>query len=293
MDNRKYEALLLVAEHGSITRASEIMGYTQSGITQMINSLEKDLGIKLLTRTNKGAVLTNAGKRLLPYMRQENKWENHIRQECANMRGLETGSVTVGCLSSISAAWMPDILKHFAEKHPGIKVYMREAESEAIEELLLGGRIDVAITELKKKKAYEAKTLRQDEIFAILPHGHELANRETLTLKELTSYPFISYSTGDAGADDPGFPESVTNNRYRSNVMYSCKNDFTALEMVNSGLGISICGELMLSNHNVDNVIVPLDPPLYRTLGIATRAHETPLPATQVFIRCVEEITAL
>jgi DNA-binding transcriptional LysR family regulator len=292
MDNRKYEALLLVAEHGSITRASEIMGYTQSGITQMINSLEKDLGIKLLTRTNKGAVLTNAGKRLLPYMRQENKWENHIRQECANMRGLETGSVTVGCLSSISAAWMPDILKHFAEKHPGIRVYMREAESEAIEEMLLTGRIDVAITELKNQKTYDSRTLRRDEIFAILPREHELADRQRVSLRELTKYPFISYSTGNAGVDEPGFPEVVTNNRYRFNVMYSCKNDFTALEMVNKGLGISICGELMLSNHNVDNARIPLDPPLYRILGIAIRNHETPLPATQIFIQCVEEVTA-
>jgi DNA-binding transcriptional LysR family regulator len=73
--------------------------------------------------------------------------------------------------------------------------------------------------------------------------------------------------------------------------MYSCKNDFTALEMVEKGLGISICGELMLSNYSMDNVRIPLDPPLYRILGIAIRNHETPLPATQMFIRCVEEIT--
>ncbi|OLR53529.1 hypothetical protein BHK98_00050 [Hornefia porci] len=101
MDNRKYEALINIAETGSITQAAERMGYTQSGITQMINSLERELGVRLLRRTNKGANLTQNGLTLLPYMREEHRWERTIRQECDRMSGKETGTVTVGCLSSM------------------------------------------------------------------------------------------------------------------------------------------------------------------------------------------------
>ena len=97
MDNRKYEALITISETGSITNAAERMGYTQFGITQMINSLKKELGVKLLTRTNKGVFLTPHGTELLPLMREEFRWERTIRQEYDRMTGKETGTVTIGC----------------------------------------------------------------------------------------------------------------------------------------------------------------------------------------------------
>ena len=80
MDNKKYEAIIHIAENGSITKTAEEMGYTQSGVTQMINSLEEELGLKLLVRTNKGATLTNAGNTLLHYMHNQgySQWHHNV-----------------------------------------------------------------------------------------------------------------------------------------------------------------------------------------------------------------------
>jgi len=288
MDNRKYEALINIAETGSITNAAERMGYTQSGITQMINSLEKELGVKLLTRTNKGAILTPNGEELLPLMREEFRWERTIQQECDRMTGKETGSVTVGCLSSISTAWMPGILETFAKKYPNIKIKMVENEAPSLERKLLNGRIDVAIMEVDKKKAYVSKVLLKDEIFAILPQHHELAGEKRISLEELIKYPFISYATGDT-ASIQGWPENRVP-QAKLNVMYACKNDLTAIQMVKHNLGVSIAGNLMLSSYEAGTVNIPLDPPMYRFLGVATRAGEKALPATQSFINTVFDV---
>jgi DNA-binding transcriptional LysR family regulator len=292
MDNRKYEALLHISENGSITKTADELGYTQSGVTQMINSLEKELGIRLLIRTNKGVMLTSNAQLLLPYMREEHRWESRIRQECDRLTGRETGTVVVGCLSSISTAWMPTILEIFAKKYPSIRIHMRENEAPELERMLLSGRIDIAITELASGRGYESKELIKDEIMAVVPPGHVLASRKRISLEELQKYPFVSYSTGDAGAVDFGWPDIATGHRFKWNTMYSCKDDMTAIHMVKHNLGVTIAGSVMLSNYPDETVNISLVPQMFRSLGIAIRSRKDMLPATRSFINCMMDVTS-
>lgn len=290
MDNKKYEALIHIAETGSITLTAELMGYTQSGITQMINSLERDLGVKLLTRTNKGTNLTAHGEKLLPLMREEHRCERNIRQECDRIAGKETGTVTVGCLASIGAAWMPTILQKFTHSYPDIKIDMLEYEAPDLERMLSSGRIDLAVIEIEEKKNYDARILYQDEIFAVVPENHELAKRDSIPLDELARYPFISYATGESHAAEIGWPHLVASNKIQFNTMYSCNNDLTALEMVRRNLGVTLFGNLILGCYPQNNVkAISLDPPKFRSLGIAVRSGEEALPATRSFINCIIE----
>ena len=290
MDNKKYEALIHIAETGSITQTATIMGYTQSGITQMINSMEKELGVRLLTRTNKGAQLTNYGKKLLPFMREENLWEKRIRQECDRMTGKETGTVTVGCLSSISTSWMPTILEAFAARYPNIHIHMLENEAPELELMLMSGQIDAALMEIGENNAYNSEILVRDEIFVIVPEKHPLAGRTGIPISELKNYPFISYATGASFRSDHGGPEQTLGGRIELNSMYTCKNDFTAIEMVRHNLGITIAGDLMVGTQHEGVARISLDPPMFRTLGIATRGGSDMLPATKRFLKCVTDV---
>ncbi len=292
MDNRKYEALLHISENGSITRTADELGYTQSGVTQMVNSLEKELGIQLLIRTNKGVALTRNAQNLIPYMREEHKWESRIRQECDRLTGRETGTVTVGCLSSISTAWMPTILEDFAKKYPNIRIYMRENEAPELERMLLSGIIDIAVTELSQDRSYESKELYRDEILAVVPRGHVLAGRNAVSLEELQKYPFVSYSTGDAGTNDFGWPDIATGYKIKWNTMYSCKDDMTAIHMVKHNLGVTLAGSVMLSNYPDETVNISLKPQLFRSLGIAILSKKDMLPSTRLFINCMMDVTS-
>lgn len=290
MDNRKYEALIWIAKTGSITQTAEQMGYTQSGITQMISSLERELGIRLLTRTNKGATLTEAGRRLLPLMQEENHWENHIRQEASRMLGMETGTITVGCLSSISAAWMPTILENFALDYPNIHIHMRENEAPELERLLMEGQIDAAIAEIQDSKSLNVTPLLDDEILAVLPTKHPLSARESVSLEELTEYPFISYSTGGSSDQYRGWPEHTLGSRIRLDARYSCTSDFSAIQMVSHNLGVTVASRLMLNNYPTVTTNIPLFPALQRSIGIGVRAGQPALPAARSFINYVVQI---
>ena len=257
MDNKKYEAFLTISETGSITRAADIMGYTQSGLTQMIKNLEAELGLTLLTRTNRGVSLTNNGRRLLPFIREEQHAEERIRQECAAIAGVHSGKLTVGCLASVSESWMPAVLEKLARQYPDIKFSMQELESPAIRDMLAEGRLDIGICEIENESTFRCIPLLKDDIFAIVPPDHPLTRQKKVTIRELAEYPFISFAIGETSLDAPGWPEMMLKQAVRLNIAYSCKDNLTVLKMISHHLGVTVSSSLILSNYESD--VVSLD----------------------------------
>ena len=86
MDTKKTKALLLALERGSLTAAAEELGYTQSGLTHMMNSLEDELGIRLLIRSKGGVKLSPAGEILLPRLRELTACAEELEREIEVLR---------------------------------------------------------------------------------------------------------------------------------------------------------------------------------------------------------------
>ena len=70
MDAKKLEILMTAVDLGSFSRASEVVGYTQSGLTHLVNSLEREIGFPLIVRSHNGISLTEQGRDLMPDIRQ-------------------------------------------------------------------------------------------------------------------------------------------------------------------------------------------------------------------------------
>ena len=115
MDRIKCEALLLAAEGGSMTHAANVLGYTQPGVTRMIDSLEEELGFSLLVRTKKGVSLTPNGMQMLPLFRELVRAHRMAEETGASISGILSGVLTVGCYWSVSAMLLPDILILFSD----------------------------------------------------------------------------------------------------------------------------------------------------------------------------------
>ena len=103
----RYIALQKIIEVGSFTKAAEALGYTQSSISQMIASLENELSIKLLTRSRTGVKLTIEGAELYPFIERSIIQYRAMQEKANEIRGLETGIIRVGTISSITCHWMP------------------------------------------------------------------------------------------------------------------------------------------------------------------------------------------
>ena len=144
MESKKLEALLMAVDLGSFTKAAEVLGYTQSGLTHMMNSLEKEVGFTLLERGRSGVRLTEECERIAPAVReflQANARLDSVIEQVASSR---TEIIRVSAYASIAMHWMPEILYRFRRVCPNIDVDLRMVDN-AIEpfELLEKWETDV------------------------------------------------------------------------------------------------------------------------------------------------------
>ena len=96
MDHIKCEAYLTAMEKGSLTAAGKQLGYTQSGITRMVHSLEEELGFPLFTRTKKGVTPTANGVVMIPAFRKIVQAQKHALEISTDICGITNGALTIG-----------------------------------------------------------------------------------------------------------------------------------------------------------------------------------------------------
>ena len=103
----RYIAFLKAFERNSFSDAARDLGYTQSAVSQMIKSLEEELGVTLLVRSRSGVALTYEGRHLLPYIRDTVNAYRMLQSQAAGFSGLEQGTIRLGTFTSVSSFLLP------------------------------------------------------------------------------------------------------------------------------------------------------------------------------------------
>ncbi len=281
----RYLALQKIIETGSFTKAAEALGYTQSSISQMIASLESELAIKLLTRSRTGVRLTIEGAELYPFI------ERSINQYCAmqakanEIKGLETGIIRVGTISSITCHWMPQLIKGFKQLYPQVQFLFHQGDYTLIPEWIKTGAVDFgfitppAVTDLK------TIPIKTGAMLAILPQAHPLAKNKSITLKELTKEPFILLEEGRYNEPLNAFRAAGL----EPDIKYTIHDDYAIMTMVEAGLGVSILAELVLRRTSFNIACLPVDPPVKRELAIGYKDMDSLPVASKYFIEYLKE----
>lgn len=122
MDAKKIQILLDTLKAGSFLKAADSLGYTPSGLTHMMDSLEKDIGITVLKRGRFGICLTAEGERLLPLFVDFAVAEQKIRNEVRNLKNQKQEIIRVGAYASIARNWLPSLLSGFYLNHPKVSI---------------------------------------------------------------------------------------------------------------------------------------------------------------------------
>ena len=144
MDSKKLEILVTAADLGSFTRASEVVGYTQSGLTHMMDALEREIGLPLLRRTHSGIQLTEYGTKLMPEIRAFLRANANLENQIAALKEQAKTTIRIAAYASVAMHWMPEILYRFRRLCPDVDVDLRMVDH-ALEpfELLDAGKTDV------------------------------------------------------------------------------------------------------------------------------------------------------
>ena len=122
MNISKYKVLLSAVDMGSFSAAAAKLGYTQSGLTHMMNALESELGFPVLQRGHFGVKLTAAGERIIPRIRQLVMCEDALANEIELIKSFDDTVIRIGAYSSIAAMWLPMIVERFNREYPDITV---------------------------------------------------------------------------------------------------------------------------------------------------------------------------
>ena len=284
MDTKKLEALAMAVRMGSFTRAAEALGYTQSGLTHMMNSLEKDIGFALLVRDRTGIRLTAAGERVFPMIQDVLRSGEILEQEIRRINIRREETIRVAAYDSIAMHWLPEIIQQFRDNHPDVTVDIQMGSVEEVYRWVREDKVDMCFASRQEGINLEWTHLRDDPLLVILPPDYDLRGRDSLHIRCLQGMDFLMPSLG--------FHLDIMRalGDVQPNIRETQVSDSVIISMVEHGLGVSVLSELVLKGRRDNVVAVPMDPPAVRELGIAVRSKKELRPMARRFITEAREI---
>lgn len=283
MNIQKYKILLRAADTGSFTKAAAELNYTPSGVTHMMNSIEAELGFPILKRSPKGVSLTREGEKILPIVREIVKWEENLSQTTAEIRGAHYGTLVLGSYSSIAAQWLPGIIKTFKKDYPGIRIKIMEGVWQEVAENLDRNVVDLGFMSYQEHTRYEWILLKEDPMLAILPPNHKRAGDASYPLKACMEEEIIMPASGH----DFDVEQLFQKEHLKPEMSYETIENYSALSMIEKGIGMSIMNELITLGRTADVVKLPLDPPRSICMGVACMDFHKLSPAARIFLEYV------
>ena len=289
MESKKLEALLMAVDLGSFSKASEVVGYTQSGLTHMMNSLEKEVGFTLLERGRSGVRLTEEGERIAPAVReflQANARLDSVIEQVASSR---TEIIRVSAYASIAMHWLPGIIQRFREECPDVDVDIRMADHVDVPyELLAQGKMDAILVSPQDEGQYEWVHLADDPMFAVLPRDFDTQG--------MTAFPLAAFEARDFIMPSQGFDKDIMRifNRIgvKPHILPTWVDDPTVISMVSHGLGVSMMTELTVRGRTDGVKLLPVEPASSRELGLAVRSLDAASDGLRHFIDCTKRVVA-
>jgi DNA-binding transcriptional LysR family regulator len=136
---------LAAYEHGSLTRAAEVLGYAQPSVSEQIRGLEKSLGVQLFRRVGRGVVPTTVGDTLRPYAEQVLAAVSEAEDAVRRVRSLETGTIRFGMFGVARLYAGAGLIADVLERYPGVRVELVGQNSTEIAEDLRRGRLEAAL----------------------------------------------------------------------------------------------------------------------------------------------------
>lgn len=280
MDTEKCKVLLHVVESGNIRATASQLGYTPSGASRMMASLEAELGVTLLQRSRKGVRPTQACERLLPAFRRLVQAASACSQQAHAICGLEEGEVRIGIAYPQFYAALTSALRGFSMEHPGIRFSVREQNSTPLAAQLEEGRLDFAIIS-KREGSFAWHELARDKLVALVPEGHALAHAKAYPLKRFAEDPFIEIGPGEHTDNYLAF------SRYgiEPNTCFSVSLDSAGYEMVEAGLGVTLTNAIhaqcRIGEAHVR--VLPTEPSVEVSIGAAWTPDDAASPAARAF----------
>lgn len=285
---RQIRAFVNVARKGNFGRAAESLHLSQSALSQTIAQLERLLDGQLFDRTTRSLELTELGRHLLPRAEIILREVDKTFEDIVDLTGLKRGSVTVGCLASITFQCLPAAIDSFAALHPNVKIAVKDGNAAGLLRLLLQGEIDFAVTAQMEEHADVAfAALLKDPFCLLCRSDHSLARSRAVAWKDLARHRYI------------GFDKETSNrtviDRALRDVGLSIEPQVelaqlgTVIGLVEVGFGVAAVPAMACPTGKSLTVVPLIEPVVERQVGIATLKGRSLTHAARAFAQIVRQ----
>ncbi len=285
MDTKKVSALLTAVNRGSLSAAAEELGYTQSGLTHMMNALEDELGLTLLIRNKAGVQISPVGRELLADLEALVDAADRLEKNAAALRDRTCKTIRIGSYSSVARNWLPAILAEYKFTSPDTSTSLSMQNITEQYSAVKSGMLDCAIVSYQPElmAGLNWTPLRDDELVAILPGTYSLEDGP-FPVEYFSGMEFLMPSGGFDMDILPIFQNIPA--KQSPDFRYTNMEDAAIISMVAHGLGVSILSRLIMQDSKDHPAVVSLDPPAYRKLGIIVKDKRQNEKAIRSFISC-------
>ncbi len=267
MDSKKISALIRASQLGSLTAAAQELGYTQSGLTHMMNALENELGLRLLIRSKGGVRLSPEGQHLLPFMTALADAADELEMESAKLRFKNVSALRLGAYSSVARHWVPGLLAEFKKLSPDTQITVSIDSMPELYNAVRNDELDCAIVSYRPEliQGLSWSPIKDDELLAILPWDENSI---------FSSFPVERFEGAEFYMPSQGFeldiePVFRSGERPISPIIHHTNmDDASIVSMVEHGLGMSILSKLVMYDMKFNVRILPLTPRSFRSLGL-------------------------
>ncbi|MCB1969165.1 MAG: LysR family transcriptional regulator [Geminicoccaceae bacterium] len=194
MEIRIIDYFLTVAESGSLRAAAKALGLTQPALTKSIRRLEDETGVELFERRARGVTLTEYGRSFLRHARALKASMSEARSEIEALKRGDAGQVRIGAGPSWQTRILPDVLPHFRQHNPGVRIRVMGGHDDALKADLRRGALDLVVAALPEPSDdpdLDTRTLMLDHYRVIADRNHPLHHTDRLEFGRLLDFPWI------------------------------------------------------------------------------------------------------
>ncbi len=250
---RDIEAFLVLAKHRNFTQAASVCHLSQPAFSALIRSLEETVGLKLFDRSTRHVMLTREGERFMQSAERLASEFAACEKSIRDTAQLAQGRVSVALLPSLAAGWLPEVLRQFIARYPGVQLDVFDVLSEPCIAAVANGDADFALAAIRVDTPdLKAEPFCRDDFYLVCPEDHALATKTRLSIKDLVPWPFIHlarHSSVRQYLDAAFFPQTMK-------TLVEVEQLATVMGLVQAGLGITVVPALTLFHFDKPGLVM-------------------------------------
>jgi len=294
-DYKALATLKAVVELGSVNRAAKALYIGQPAVTKRLRSLDASYGVPLMQHQGRKLKLTAAGEKVYAYARLVLEYQSSLLDDLASLRAGHN-RLRLEVTFAIGEHVLPDILMHFADERPDLRIESRLGYSRRIHTRLATGLADIALLEQAPRHPnLQVEPWMQDELLLICGPGHPLWGKESININELSQHKYVLRES----------QSSIRNTLDKTLLDINIKLPFidmevgstdTIIELLHRGTQMSFLPQFAVDAHLERKVLHHIKVNkliINRTLWIAYNNTTMNRQAAEAFIQTLKQITPL